>query len=1006
MLRLWKSEVYSHEDVVIQRYDWLMNWSLKLTGHNREEAEDLVQDAFVEFTLSAPDLASIQNLEGYLYGMLRNIYISRVRRSSRIDKHTVNLLDYDSAEIWLRSVHIDSLIHARELLRRVCRYACERKETSKAGSILILRFFHGYYPGEIARIALCTRRAVDDWMLIARKEARKLVEQTIVEGPAAAVSESSGCSGNDFLDSLRRTIFDSKKGRCLSQAEIEDRYNSEGQQPAIDRKLLAHISSCPACLERINQSLNLPPLSDRFPTDMLGNDVGDAQARQRGRPAAASRLRAWRRLARSVYEHEPRELSIMVNGFFAGSGTVSSGLAEQTLVINTGERISVIEAFSEQGLRVLGLHVEPPTDGPLYQSARVELSEGRSLELSVAFRGLCPSLKSSYHDPRRPEPTLLGRASRVLRPVSRPSPFRPSDLSSRSKPPLPTNRPRIEKVPRGRSLIRAALQVLAPRLRPATVTAAISILLAAIIIVLQIRTTPVSAAELLRQAVAADEKTARQSGTAIHRRLLLEERNLAPPVFVTRRQLDVWASPAAGLKGCRVYDENGLLIAGEWVNSTGAHSVYRRDTSTPLQDDGDVQLARIIESGELWRIGLSVKDFLGLVGRSHAGSVIQGPSSYTINYDFGQASSGQVFSEQAPMLVRASLALNKAGLQAFEETLVLRRPQGLIQYRFTEKSQESVPLSEARPSVFDPDPWIPGAASKAPPPVASPGAESGSTPAASTEPALGILKLQAIYKLHQAGLCLGGQTTFTTTQSGKLAVQVLTEGDRAKAEAIAVLDSVARNPRVELSVNTFQEAAARRPQLPSGSLIVRNIEVDRDRIPAYADLKRHFSTATGLAEHGPNDQSSETAADHRIERFSASILKRSRNAVLHVWALKHHADEAPGSLGDADRSLLEGMIADHLKAIHSETAGLAAELGPIFRPAVPAESEDHTGLADPAGSIDGLYERVRFNEDAITTSFTVSGSGEPSACPIKTAQFWRSLGGAERLAASMLKRGG
>ena len=82
MLRRWKSEVYTHEDIVIQRYDWLLNWSLKLTGHNREEAEDLVHDAFVEFTLSAPDLASIQNLEGYLYGMLRNIHVSRVRRAS------------------------------------------------------------------------------------------------------------------------------------------------------------------------------------------------------------------------------------------------------------------------------------------------------------------------------------------------------------------------------------------------------------------------------------------------------------------------------------------------------------------------------------------------------------------------------------------------------------------------------------------------------------------------------------------------------------------------------------------------------------------------------------------------------------------------------------------------------------------------------------------------------------------------------------------------------------
>src|SRR5262249_18265539 len=182
MLRRWKSsEVCTHEDIVIQRYDWLLNWSLKLTGHNREEAEDLVHDAYVEFTLSAPDLGSIQNIEGYLYGMLRNIHMSRVRRAIRIEKQTVALLDYDSAEVCLRSVHMDSLIHARELLRGVCDYCCDRKEASKAGSILILRFFHGYYPGEIAKIALSQRRAVDDWMRIARKEARGYLDRTGVE---------------------------------------------------------------------------------------------------------------------------------------------------------------------------------------------------------------------------------------------------------------------------------------------------------------------------------------------------------------------------------------------------------------------------------------------------------------------------------------------------------------------------------------------------------------------------------------------------------------------------------------------------------------------------------------------------------------------------------------------------------------------------------------------------------------------------------------------------------
>ncbi len=98
MLNPWRV-ADSHEDLFVQRYNRLVGMSLQLTGHDREQAEDLVHEAFVEFTLSRPDLDSIQNLEGYLYGMLRNLYLSQVRRAARRHTQSLSLLDYDSAEI-------------------------------------------------------------------------------------------------------------------------------------------------------------------------------------------------------------------------------------------------------------------------------------------------------------------------------------------------------------------------------------------------------------------------------------------------------------------------------------------------------------------------------------------------------------------------------------------------------------------------------------------------------------------------------------------------------------------------------------------------------------------------------------------------------------------------------------------------------------------------------------------------------------------------------------------
>jgi len=61
-------------------------------------------------------------------------------------------------------------------LRSICEYACIRKETSKAGSILLLRFFHGYYPTETAQVLRTSRNNVDNWLTLARRETKLFQE--------------------------------------------------------------------------------------------------------------------------------------------------------------------------------------------------------------------------------------------------------------------------------------------------------------------------------------------------------------------------------------------------------------------------------------------------------------------------------------------------------------------------------------------------------------------------------------------------------------------------------------------------------------------------------------------------------------------------------------------------------------------------------------------------------------------------------------------------------------
>src|SRR6266436_6195900 len=134
--------VANHEDLFIQRYQWLMDWALRLTEQDRQQAEDLVHDAFGHFIVSRPALDRIQqNIDGYLYTMLKNMHLSEVRRTSRLQDATArisdfSLTDYDSVESGFRvleelsSAQVQAQI--RDQLCRLCHYACIRKSSSKA----------------------------------------------------------------------------------------------------------------------------------------------------------------------------------------------------------------------------------------------------------------------------------------------------------------------------------------------------------------------------------------------------------------------------------------------------------------------------------------------------------------------------------------------------------------------------------------------------------------------------------------------------------------------------------------------------------------------------------------------------------------------------------------------------------------------------------------------------------------------------------------------------------
>lgn len=267
----------SHEDIFIQSYSRLRTWAVQITQQDHELAEDLLHDAFIQFTRSQPDLESIQNLDGYLYGVIRNLHLSYLRKKTRRERHQLSIIDFETIRLGLRNINSHDNFQTQEELKRICYYVCLRKETARAASVMILRFFHGYFPSEIAEILCTTAQAVKVRLRLARIEAKTATENPEVvkvieeKMPPDLILNKSFRTNSDLAIALGEMIFRSRTGNCISGEDLENFYRKKSQEP-IDTKTLAHIVSCRQCLDKVNKLLELLPISERYSLDFIGKD--------------------------------------------------------------------------------------------------------------------------------------------------------------------------------------------------------------------------------------------------------------------------------------------------------------------------------------------------------------------------------------------------------------------------------------------------------------------------------------------------------------------------------------------------------------------------------------------------------------------------------------------------------------------------------------------------------------------------------------------------------------
>jgi len=411
-LRATISNAKSHEEFFLGHYDWLVKWALQLSQGQHEQATDLVHDLYVQLVRSRPhiDFEDEDRARGYLYTMLRHLFVSKARREGRDALSTLLIVDYESVEYGLNCVDRSKLILVRSDLARVCEYACIRRHTSRSASVLILRFFFGYYPSEIVRVLQTTPAAVEKHLQAARQEARAYLERPgtlrflgqdvtpTQKFPSYLPDEPSA-----LFAELRARIFAHPPLTCVPSQSIEMRYAENA--PQMDLSELAHVVSCARCLEFTNAVLGLATLANRFPPDSVDRDGGGTGA-SGSRPNSAQ----LKNRVRQANEHRPKKLQIAVDGEILAAQRISSARSELQMKLKPLAKPAFIEVFSEQGLRLAYLQIDESMMIDLQPIATsVELSEGRHLEVKLTFPSGIPVVKLSYYEPLLDE--LTNRAS-------------------------------------------------------------------------------------------------------------------------------------------------------------------------------------------------------------------------------------------------------------------------------------------------------------------------------------------------------------------------------------------------------------------------------------------------------------------------------------------------------------------------------------------------------------------------------------------------------------------
>jgi hypothetical protein len=488
----------------------------------------------------------------------------------------------------------------------------------------------------------------------------------------------------------------------------------------------------------------------------------------------------------------------------------------------------------------------------------------------------------------------------------------------------------------------------------------------------------VNAQQLLARAREMEEAHDNDPNVVQHRSLRLEKRRYSDKQVLFRRRIDVWHSGARGITARRVYDDSGMLVAGEWSERNGSSAVYERGARREIDTQGGIVSEVLDSPDDLWECDLSAKSFAGLADADREQVDKQG-NTFVVHYEPKDGSGDH-------RLISAALTLRKDDFRAVALAVTVREPDNAgkrtgeespVVYSIVEAGFEQRAELEVNPQVFQAD-----------------AAFLASSPIQPID-SIGDLQIETTYLLDQVGATLGQEVTVHIGSDRKIHVEGVLATESRREKIASALTPVRHHSEVVINLITVAEAMQRR-RTEAVVTTRAGAPPEGASIPLSEELSRYFETQAAP------DSSLDPRA--KIQQLSESVLEDSGEAMRHAWVLKRLATTLSpteiGSLSETPHHEYLCMVASHAQEVGERTKKLRLELAPIFFPIGsyqdPPGDERTSVPTDLALALQQIFDAAARNDAAIQSSFSVT-SGEAAEGSAKVREIQDSLFQAERL---------